>query len=83
MARHIPEVTVFDLQGTYLQWMDFRGLGKSADELQTLHEQQACVFFDEGIMFGAEGAGFERMNLAAPTAAVESALRRLAECYGG
>jgi bifunctional pyridoxal-dependent enzyme with beta-cystathionase and maltose regulon repressor activities len=81
MAERIPEIVVFDLEGTYLQWMDFRGLGKSADELQTIHEQQALVFFDEGTVFGEEGAGFERMNLATPTAAVQDALERLARCY--
>jgi bifunctional pyridoxal-dependent enzyme with beta-cystathionase and maltose regulon repressor activities len=61
--------------------MDFRGLGKNADELKTIHERQALVFFDEGTVFGEEGAGFERMNLATPTAAVQDALERLARCY--
>lgn len=81
MAEHLPAVTVFDLEGTYLQWMDFRGLGKSAQELRSLHEQQALVFFDEGTIFGEDGAGFERMNLATPTAAVEAALERLVRCH--
>lgn len=82
MAEHLPAVTVFDLQGTYLQWLDFRALGKRADELKTIHEQHALVFFDEGTVFGAEGAGFERMNLATPTAALEAALERLAAAHG-
>ncbi len=83
MAERMPEVTVFDLEGTYLQWMDFRALGKNAGELQSINEQQALVFFDEGIIFGeAEGAGFERMNLASPAWAVEQALERLACAYG-
>jgi aminotransferase/cystathionine beta-lyase len=81
MAERLPGVTVFDLEGTYLQWMDFRCFGKSADELKRINEQQALVFFDEGAVFGEEGAGFERMNLATPTAAVESALERLGGCY--
>jgi putative C-S lyase len=81
MAQTMPQVTVFDLEGTYLQWMDFRGLGKSADELKAIHEQQALVFFDEGTLFGDEGRGFERMNLAAPAATVQAALERLARCY--
>src|SRR5699024_1849435 len=36
IAQHLPAVTVFDLQGTYLQRMDFRGLGKTAAELKKL-----------------------------------------------
>lgn len=82
MANRMPDVTVFDLEGTYLQWLDFRALGKSAAELRVIHEQQACVFFDEGDMFGEEGAGFERMNLASPTASVAQALERLAQAHG-
>lgn len=81
LGEHLPAVTVFDLEGTYLQWLDFRGLGKSADVLQAINEQQALVFFDEGTLFGPEGAGFERMNLATPTAAVSAALERLAQAY--
>ncbi|HET9048598.1 MAG TPA: MalY/PatB family protein [Chiayiivirga sp.] len=78
MAEHLPAVTVFDLEGTYLQWMDFRALGRSPRELKTLHQRQALVFFDEGGVFGVEGDGFERMNLATPGVAVEAALKRLA-----
>jgi len=73
---------VHDLEGTYLQWMDFRALGLTAAELQRIHEQEALVFFDEGAMFGPEGEGFERMNLAAPRHAVEAALERLARAHG-
>lgn len=83
MAKRMPRVKAFELEGTYLQWLDFRGFGKTADELQSINEQQALVFFDEGTVFGPEGAGFERMNLATPTAAVAAALERLARCYAG
>ncbi|MBN8726781.1 MAG: pyridoxal phosphate-dependent aminotransferase [Xanthomonadales bacterium] len=81
MADHLPQVTVFDLEGTYLQWMDFRGLGLGAPELRAIHQREALVFFEEGTTFGEEGAGFERMNIAAPTAAVEAALERLARAH--
>ncbi|MFD5214216.1 MalY/PatB family protein [Microbacterium sp. NPDC058345] len=82
LAERMPEVVVHDLEGTYLQWMDFRALGLPAEELQRIHEQEALVFFDEGAMFGPEGAGFERMNLAAPRHAIEAALERLARSHG-
>lgn len=82
LAERMPEVVVHDLEGTYLQWMDFRALGLTAAELQRIHEQEALVFFDEGAMFGPEGEGFERMNLAAPRHAVEAALDRLARAHG-
>jgi aminotransferase/cystathionine beta-lyase len=82
LTERMPEVVVHDLEGTYLQWMDFRALGLSHEELERLHQQDALVFFDEGAMFGPEGEGFERMNLAAPRRAVEDALERLAQAHG-
>ncbi|MFC7787814.1 MalY/PatB family protein [Microbacterium sp. MAHUQ-60] len=82
LAERMPEVVVHDLEGTYLQWMDFRALGLTAEELERLHQQDALVFFDEGAMFGPEGEGFERMNLAAPRRAIADALERLAQAHG-
>jgi bifunctional pyridoxal-dependent enzyme with beta-cystathionase and maltose regulon repressor activities len=35
------------------------------------------LFFDEGYIFGPEGAGFERMNLACPTWVLQRALEKL------
>ncbi|UJP09659.1 aminotransferase class I/II-fold pyridoxal phosphate-dependent enzyme [Microbacterium sp. KUDC0406] len=82
MAERMPEVVVHDLEGTYLQWMDFRALGHDAEELERINTAEALVFFDEGTIFGPEGAGFERMNLAAPAHAITAALERLAAAYG-
>lgn len=78
MAEHLPEVVVHDLQGTYLQWMDFRPLGFAVEELERLMTQEAFVFFDEGYIFGdEEGGGFERMNIACPTRTMLDALERV------
>lgn len=75
--RHLPQLTVFDLEGTYLQWMDFRPLGLDKDRLEKLMHFEAQVFMDEGYVFGAEGEGFERLNLAAPTHTILAACQRI------
>ncbi len=36
------------------------------------------LFFDEGYIFGPEGAGFERLNLACPGWVLQKALEKLA-----
>jgi len=77
MEENIPEIKVYDLEGTYLQWMDFSELGLDKDELEELMHQQAEVFFDEGYIFGEEGAGYERMNLACPTHKLMEGLERI------
>lgn len=76
-ARDIDGAVAFDLEGTYLQWLDLRCLDLSADELERLMTQDAGLYLDEGHLFGPQGDGFERMNLAAPTAVIDEALARL------
>lgn len=75
--ERMPQVIVFELEGTYLQWLDFRGLGLSYPELEQFMTEQALLFTDEGYLFGEEGQGFERINLACPTWVLQQALERL------
>lgn len=82
LRERLPTMGVLPLEGTYLQWLDFRKLGMSAAALKRAHQDEAVVFFAEGTTFGAEGAGFARMNIAAPRAALLAALERLALCHG-
>lgn len=77
IARHLPQVTVYELQGTYLQWLDFRPFGMDCDALEAFMTQKARLFLDEGYLFGEAGKGFERINLACPTTLLQSALDRL------
>lgn len=77
MEENIPEINVYGLEGTYLQWMDFNAFHLDKDELEKLMHEKAEVFFDEGYVFGEEGNGFERMNIACPTAVMLQALDRL------
>jgi cysteine-S-conjugate beta-lyase len=79
MEKYIPEVKVYDLEGTYLQWMDFNALGMDKYELERVMHIEAKVFFDEGYVFGEEGNGFERMNIACPTRVMMEGLERLKE----
>lgn len=77
LAREFPQIRVIRLEGTYLLWMDFRGLGIECHELARILREEAHLFFDDGYIFGEEGAGFERWNLACPTKYIEAALERL------
>lgn len=77
LEKNLPQVKVYDLEGTYLQWMDFKELGMDKDELEEFMHMEAKVFFDEGYVFGEEGNGFERMNIACPTKVMIAALERM------
>jgi putative C-S lyase len=82
MAKNFPMVTVYPMEGTYLVWMDFRSLvgGPTVPDYKALEEfmiRDAELFFAEGAMFGVQGCGFERMNIACPAVVLEEALERL------
>ncbi len=77
MKEHFPQINVFRLEGTYLQWLDCRGLGLSYRELGKFMTEEAYIFTDEGYVFGEPGEGFERINLACPTRVLKEALERM------
>ena len=77
LAQNVPEIKPFELMGTYLMWLDCRALGLDKDGLEKAMIDGE-LFFDEGYIFGEEGAGFERLNLACPTWVLQKALDKLA-----
>ncbi len=77
LAEYLPQVTVVPLEGTYLAWCDFRSVGLSPAKRKKLIMEKANVYLDEGEMFGPEGEGFERINLACPRSILAEALERI------
>ena len=77
MEIRLPQLKVTPLEGTYLLWVDCTALGLSKEALEELMVRKAQLFLDEGYMFGEEGAGFERINLAVPQWVLKAALERL------
>jgi cystathionine beta-lyase len=69
-------------EGTYLAWLDFRELGMDVPELADWLPTQAHLALSPGHWFGREGAGFARMTIAAPTAAIADAIERLTMARG-
>ena len=77
LAEHLPAVEVLPAEGTYLVWVDFRALGLAPSARKDLIMGQAKVWLDEGEMFGPEGEGFERFNIACPRPLLAEALERI------
>ncbi len=80
LAEHMPEAKCYPLEGTYLLWVDFRGLGLTHKEVERLM-LSAQLYLDDGAMFGDAGRGFERFNLALPRKALEAAMERLLKAW--
>lgn len=81
--ERLPRIKVIETEGTYLVWVDFTSLGLDKDALQRLMMEEARVFLDEGYIFGAEGEGFERINIACPRSVLAEALERIESAVAG
>ncbi len=80
IEKNLPKIKMYRTEGTYLAWIDCRALGLPADELERLHVKHD-LFLDEGYIFGKEGVGFERINIACPRHVLADALKRMSEAY--
>ncbi len=75
--NRFPQIKVYEPEGTFLMWLDFRALGIDHLELERRLHEDAQFFTDEGYIFGDEGIGFERLNIACPTDVLEEQLEKL------
>ena len=74
--EHLPEFPVTVLEGTYLVWMDCRKLGLPSEELERQLMEQGDLWLNAGIMYGMEGEGFMRWNIACPRTTLIDGLTR-------
>lgn len=77
VAQHLPQLKVTRPEGTYLVWIDCRSLRMSPQALKEFMLEKARVYLDEGFIFGPEGDGFERINIACPRSILQEALERI------
>ncbi|MGB5951048.1 MAG: aminotransferase class I/II-fold pyridoxal phosphate-dependent enzyme [Ornithinimicrobium sp.] len=78
LRTRLPDpITVLPLEGTYLAWLDLRGLELDVPEVPTWLASSAGLAVSPGHWFGREGAGFARMTIAAPSEVMEQAAAQL------
>ena len=79
--KSLTDVNVFDLESTYLAWVDFSQLNISEAELKTMLVNEAGVAPSFGGGFGNTTGKFARFNLACRTEILELAIQRLAKTF--
>lgn len=79
LAERLPQIKIVEPEGTYLVWLDCRALNLSEEELEDLIVNKAKLWLDGGTMFGREGEGFQRINIACPRVILEKAFLQLEE----
>ena len=77
LKEHLPQISLVEPEGTYLIWLDFRRLGLTEAQREELIVNKAHLWLDSGAMFGPDGEGFERINIACPRAVLQKALEQL------
>lgn len=74
--RELPEFPITRLEGTYLVWMDCSSLGMPSDALEHVLLDDARLWLNAGTMYGAEGEGYMRWNIACPRSVMLDGLNR-------
>lgn len=74
--RELPEYPITRLESTYLVWMDCSSLGMPSDALEHALLDDARLWLNAGTMYGAEGEGYMRWNIACPRSVMLDGLNR-------
>ncbi len=76
-ALYGSPISLIEPEGTYLMWLDCRGLNLTDEELKDFFIDDAGLLLHNGATFGDGGSGFMRMNIACPQGVLTEALNRL------
>lgn len=75
-TEHLPQFPITVLEGTYLVWMDCRALHMTSETLEHRLTREAKLRLNAGTMYGTEGEGFMRWNIACPQTVLSEGLKR-------
>ncbi len=83
LTDHLPAIQLIQPEGTYLLWLDCRGLGLDDAQLKHFFVHEAGLGLNPGTQFGkAEGSGFMRLNIGARRETILQTLRQIKEAWG-
>lgn len=74
-------IRVFDGDGGYLAWLDFRPAGLTQPDLEARLVNQAGLLLESGSHFGTGGEGFMWLNFALPASELATVLERLQRSF--
>lgn len=80
LNKHIPEITVIDLEGTYLPMIDLIGF-LDPEDVKSFVQDKCNLAVDYGEWFGEDFKGYIRLNLATHPKFVRKAVGNIIEEY--
>lgn len=75
--EYLPQFPVLETQGSYLMWVDFRSLQLAPKALNDFLLKEVGLWLNSGEIFGDEGEGFQRVNIATQRSTIIEACQRL------
>ncbi len=70
-------------EGTYLAWIDLSAYDPKMKDLVDALAKEAGILIEEGTLFGEEGEGYVRVNLACPLSLLKEGMERMARYLKG
>lgn len=77
LTENVSRIKALRPDASFLVWLDCRGLGMTQEQLVDLFVNKARVALNDGSMFGKEGEGFMRINVATPRENLKEILDRI------
>ena len=77
IKENIPQLKVIIPQASYLVFIDFSALQLNQKDIVALCTDRAHLALNDGSIYGEEGNGYMRINLACPRSVVRQALAQL------
>lgn len=81
LNANLPYIKLVEPEGTYLLWLDFRYYGLTDAALELKLRNDAHLWVNMGNIFGSEGSGYVRLNIACPRSTLEKGMNRLYEAF--
>ncbi len=81
IKTELPFAKVYPLEATYLAWVDFSALGQSSREITTNLMNKENLWLNAGSMYGDNGEGFVRINMACPRSLLALGLKKIKNQY--
>jgi len=79
LAERLPKSRYRVPEGTYLVWIDLSAYGTSSADIAKRLVREAKVLVEAGSMFGSQGEGYIRVNIACPRSMLKNGFKRVAD----
>jgi len=79
--NEMTDIFLIKPEATFLLWLDFRRKNIPEKELNAFIQEKAGLGLSDGLLFGSNGSGFQRLNIGCPKSILEKALVQLRHAF--